>query len=164
MLATDDAEASSRSPSKLASGIVQWHVLHCHTRRLDARNHLAHIDVPTHASFKEGRRRRPASYARVAAENAYSNRAAGDRVLTPYAGGQPKRQDSLNNYFYKSSSSKCSLVEQVFSVILGRFGMRCSPRRCALVKAAGLTWYATSSTILSSWSESAARPPTSTLL
>jgi hypothetical protein len=53
-------------------------------------------------------------------------------MVIPYAGDQPKRQDSLNYYLF----SLRILVEQVLSVIFGRFGMRCSPTRCSLVKAA----------------------------
>jgi hypothetical protein len=72
------------------------------------------------------------SWARVAADNAYGNGVAGGRVLTPYAGRLMKRQDSFNYYL----SSLRILVEQVFGVVVGRFGVLWSPMRCTIVKAA----------------------------
>jgi DDE superfamily endonuclease len=70
------------------------------------------------------------SWARIAADNAYGNGAAGGRVLTLYAGSLTPRQDNFNYYL----SSPRIMVEQRFGVIVGRFGILWSPMRCTLSK------------------------------
>jgi DDE superfamily endonuclease len=72
------------------------------------------------------------SWTRVATDNAYGKGFAGGRVLTPYAGSVTKRQDSFNCYL----SFLRIFVEQVFRVIVCRFGVLWSPMRYTLVKAA----------------------------
>jgi hypothetical protein len=69
--------------------------------------------------------------ARVAADYAYGNGAAGGRVLTQYAGSPAKRQDSFNCYLFS-----LRILEQVFGVIFGRSGLQTSPMRYTLATAA----------------------------
>jgi DDE superfamily endonuclease len=69
------------------------------------------------------------NWASIAADDAYGNRG---RVLTPYSGrALTSRQDTFN-YFLSS----CRIfVEQVFGVIVTRFGIFWSPMKCYLKKA-----------------------------
>jgi DDE superfamily endonuclease len=69
------------------------------------------------------------NWATVAADDVYGNRG---RVLTPYSGWTlTNRQDSFN-YFL---SSYRIFVEQVFGVIVARFGIFWSSMRCSVKKA-----------------------------
>jgi DDE superfamily endonuclease len=52
-------------------------------------------------------------------------------VLTPFPGAPSSRQEAFNYYL----SSLRFLVEQVFSVIVGSWGILWSPMRCTLKKA-----------------------------
>jgi hypothetical protein len=68
-------------------------------------------------------------WATVAADDVYGNRG---RVLTPYSGRTlTSRQDA---YIYFLSSCRI-FVEQVFGVIVARFGIFWSPMKCSVEKA-----------------------------
>jgi DDE superfamily endonuclease len=67
----------------------------------------------------------------VAADNAYGNGSSCGQVLRPFPGALTSRQEAFNYYL----SSLRILVEQVFGVIVGRWGILWSPMRCTLKKA-----------------------------
>jgi hypothetical protein len=70
-------------------------------------------------------------WASVAADNAYGNGSACGRVLTLFPGALSNSQEAFNYY----QSSLRILVEQVFGVIVGRWGILWSSMRCTLKKA-----------------------------
>jgi DDE superfamily endonuclease len=70
-------------------------------------------------------------WASVAADNDYGNGSACGRVLTPFPGTLSSRQEAFNYYL----SSLRIIVEQVFGVIVGRWGILWSPTRYTLKKA-----------------------------
>lgn len=70
-------------------------------------------------------------FASIAADDAYGNGSCYGRVLTPFSGRLEEYQDTFN-YFW---SSLRILVEQVFGVIVARWGILWSPLRCSLKKA-----------------------------
>jgi DDE superfamily endonuclease len=70
-------------------------------------------------------------WAPVAADNAYGNGSACGRALTPFPSALSSRQEAFNYYL----SSLRILIEQVFGVIVGRWGILWSPMRCTLKKA-----------------------------
>jgi DDE superfamily endonuclease len=65
------------------------------------------------------------AWCHVAADNAYSNGAAGGRIVTPYSGNLIPHQGAFN---FNLSSLRI-LVEQAFGVIIGCFGILWSPMR-----------------------------------
>jgi hypothetical protein len=68
------------------------------------------------------------NWASIAADDAYGNRG---RVLTPYSGRMLTSREDAFNYFLSS----CRIfVEQVFGVIVARFGIFWSPMRCSVKK------------------------------
>jgi hypothetical protein len=73
------------------------------------------------------------NWAIIAADDAYANHG---RVLTPYSGRMlTSRQDEFNYFLFSCRI----LVEQVFVVIVARFGIFLSPMRCvAIPKPPGL--------------------------
>jgi hypothetical protein len=71
------------------------------------------------------------SWAVIAADDAYGNGCAGGRIVTPYSGRNlDKVKDSFNYYI----SSLRITVEQVFGVIVSRWGILWSPLRCSLAR------------------------------
>jgi DDE superfamily endonuclease len=70
-------------------------------------------------------------WAAIAADDAYGNGSAGGRIVTPYSGRNlDVKKDSFNFYL----SSLRIVVEQVFGVIVSRWGILWSPLRCSLEK------------------------------
>jgi DDE superfamily endonuclease len=72
------------------------------------------------------------SWAVVAADDAYGNGCAGGRIITPYIG---RNLDSTKESFNYYLSSLRITVEQVFGVIVSRWGILWSPLRCSLRRA-----------------------------
>jgi DDE superfamily endonuclease len=68
----------------------------------------------------------------IAADDAYGSSCAGGRIVTPYSG---RNLDNFKDSFNYYLSSLRITVEQVFGVIVPRWGILWSPLRCSLARA-----------------------------
>jgi DDE superfamily endonuclease len=70
------------------------------------------------------------AFAVLSADDAYGNGSCGCRIITPYSGKLTQMEDTFNFFW----SSLRIMAEQVFGVIVARWGILWSPLRCSLKK------------------------------
>jgi DDE superfamily endonuclease len=70
------------------------------------------------------------AFAVLSADDAYGNGSCGCRIITPHSGRLTRMEDTFNFFW----SSLRVMVEQVFGIIVARWGILWSPLRCSLKK------------------------------